>query len=102
MNGIDTCYYSKGTKHDCCTHQHYCIFNSKRTELERQLQLITDELQHHEQQINNLRSGECYTDVDYEETKNKIRILRLDLKQLRLFQLKAIKGEIDGYEVHNS
>ncbi len=102
MNGINECYYSEGDKHECCTHQQYCIFNSKRVELERQIMVLSDELHHHKQQLDNIRSGECYTNADYKDTKKKIRILKMDLRQLRLFQLKAINGEIDGYGVQSN
>ena len=97
MNGINTCYYSEGSKHQCCTHPHYCIFNKNRENLEKQIGNLLTKLNHLEQQLSNIRSGEYYTTSKYNETKKQIKIIRTDLKNLRIFENKILKKEIDGY-----
>ena len=97
MNGINTCYFSEGTKHKCCTHQHYCIFNSNRIALEKQIGQLLRRLNHLELQLSNLRSGEYFTTANYDETKKEIQIIKTDLRNLRLFENRILKKEIDGY-----
>lgn len=94
---MNTCYYSAGNKHDCCTHQHYCIFNPKRTELSERITKVQSQLEFWKNVLSNLLVGDCYVDKGYKEVKKKIDVLELDLKQLRLFELKVINGDIDGY-----
>ena len=97
MSGINTCYFSEGTKHGCCTHQHYCIFNSNRINLEKEIGRLLKRLEHLELQLSNLRSGEYFTTANYSETKKEIKIIKTDLRNLRLFENRIIKKEIDGY-----
>ena len=97
MTGSNTCYYSDGDKHSLCPHQHYCLFNDKRTVLEKQITKLLNKREYHKQQLNNLRSMECYTSSDYETTKKDLNIIENDLRQLRLFQKKILDKEIDGY-----
>lgn len=91
------CYYSDGSKHDCCTHQHYCMFNPKLGELEAKIDDLEKKLNHWRLQLSNFISGEYYTNVAYATIKDNIKILENDLRQLRLFELKIINREIDGY-----
>lgn len=97
MSGSNTCFYSEGSKHDCCTHQHYCIFNDKRIALEKQIKNLLDKRLLHRQQLENLQTGECYTEADYETTKKELKIIENDLRQLRLFEHKILNKEIKGY-----
>jgi len=97
MNGFNTCYYSGGSKHECCTHQHYCIFNSKRIALEKQIKKLLDKRLLHKQQLENLQTMECYTEANYETTKKELKIIENDLRQLRLFERKILNKEIKGY-----
>ena len=36
------CYYSKGTKHELCPHQNWCIFNPERIKLEETINKLSD------------------------------------------------------------
>lgn len=102
MNGINDCCYSDGDKHSCCSHQHYCIFNSNRIKLEQQISKLCYDLEYNKQQLSNIRNQDCYTSANYSDTKYIIRILENDLRQLRLFEKKIIDGEIDGYGFQHS
>ena len=39
-----TCYYTKQTKHDLCTHQHFCLFDEKVIDLNKSSAVIIDKL----------------------------------------------------------
>ena len=97
VSGVDTCYFSEGTKHECCTHQHYCIFNTNRVNLEKEIGNLLSRLADLELQLSNLRTGEYYTTANYEDTKKQITIVKTDLRNLRQFENKILKKEIDGY-----
>ena len=94
----NTCYYSSGTdKHSCCTHQHYCIFNQHRIMLEKQINDLSTELHSHIQSLNALKTGRYYTNADYRETKEAIKLLNEDLGNLREFEKKIKNKEVKGY-----
>lgn len=97
MNGSNTCYYSEGDKHECCTHQHYCIFNNKRVILEKQITKLLNKREHLKQQLENLLTEENYTSANYNTTKKDLKIIENDLRQLRLFQKRILNKEIGGY-----
>ena len=45
MKKLNTCYWSPGDdQHECCTHQHYCIFNHNRTELETNITQLENQI----------------------------------------------------------
>ena len=54
------CYYSKGTKHELCPHQNWCIFNPERIKLEETINKLTKLLETAEQQndLKNLKEYE--------------------------------------------
>ena len=66
------CYYSKGTKHELCSHQNWCIFNPKRIKLEETINKLTKILKKAEKQYNQqLINGDelIFTDEDLESIK---------------------------------
>ena len=94
----NTCYYSPGSdKHSCCTHPHYCIFNQNRIELETQINNLSKELHSHIQSWNALKTGREYTNANYRETKEAIKLLNEDLNMLREFEKKIKNKEVKGY-----
>lgn len=94
----NTCYYSPGhDKHSCCTHQHYCIFNPNRIELENQINDLSNDLHSHIQSLNALKTGRNYTNANYRETKEAIKLLNEDLGNLREFEKKIKNKEVKGY-----
>lgn len=97
MSGSNTCYYSPGEKHECCTHQHYCIFNNKRIALEKQITKLLNKRECLKNQLRNLLTNEYYTSANYNTTKKELKIIENDLRQLRLFQKRIFDKEIDGY-----
>lgn len=94
----NTCYYSPGTdKHSCCTHLHYCIFNKNRINLENQINNLSNDLHTHIQSWTALKTGKNYTNADYKETKEAIKLLNNDLNRLREFEKKIKNKEVTGY-----
>ena len=56
---LNDCYYSPGNdKHECCTHPHYCIFNEKRTQLEKDIHELETKLTQFENIKNSAINGE--------------------------------------------
>ena len=53
-------------------------------------------------QLSNYVTGEYYTSESYKDIKKNIKILEEDLRQLRLFELKVINGDVNGYGVLES
>lgn len=93
---MNKCYYSKGGKHSCCTHPHYCIFNKKRGLLEKKLTELINEYKKWE----NLRIGYVlghYVPFEYDEIVRKLNIIEKDIKQLNTFKKKVLDKRIDGY-----
>ena len=65
--------------------------------LETKITRLDNELKHWKLQLSNVLTGEYYTSESYAKIKKKIKLLENDLRQLRLFELKVINGDIDGY-----
>lgn len=79
------CYYSKGTKHELCSHQNWCIFNPERIKLEETIITISKLLKKAEKQYNKqLINGDelIFTEEDLESIKN-------DLKNLKEYEKKV-------------
>ena len=79
------CYYSKGTKHELCPHQNWCIFNPERIKLEETINKLTKILKKAEKQYNQqLIDGDelIFTEEDLEVIKN-------DLKNLKEYEKKV-------------
>lgn len=94
----NTCYYSPGNdKHSCCTHQHYCIFNKNRIMLETEINNLSKELHSHIQSLNALKNGKHYTNANYRETKEAIKLLNEDLNRLRKFEKRIKNKEVKNY-----
>lgn len=94
---MNTCYYSDGSKHKCCTHSHYCIFNPKRIELQDKITKLEKKLEHWRLQLSNFLTGEFYTSESYATIKQNVKLTESDLRQMRLFEMKVLNGDIDGY-----
>lgn len=96
----NTCYYSPGhDKHSGCTHQHYCIFNLNRIELEKQINDLSNDLHSHIQALHALKTGRNYTNANYRETKEAIKLLNEDLGNLRDFEKKIKNKGVKGYGI---
>lgn len=93
----NTCYYSPGTRHSCCTHSYYCIFNNNRINLENQINTLSNELHMHINNLNALKNGKTYTNANYGETKESIKLLNDDLNRLREFEKRIKNKEVKGY-----
>lgn len=99
MSKINTCYYSPGDdKHDACTHQHYCIFNNNRIQLETDITKLENELHQRIYDLKFIKNEGTNNSADYEATKNRIKILNADLEHLRNHRNKIIENkEVKGY-----
>lgn len=87
MTTENICYYSKGTKHELCPHQNWCIFNPERIKLEETINKLTKILKKAEKQYNQqLIDGDelIFTEEDLEVIKN-------DLKNLKEYEKKVKK-----------
>lgn len=100
MQNINACYYSPGTdKHSCCTHPHYCIFNTNRINLESDITKLENELHQRIIDLKFIKNEGTDNCADYEATKLRITILNMDLEHLRKFRNKIIENkEVKGYE----
>ena len=99
MQKINTCYYSPGDdKHSCCTHPHYCIFNTNRINLEKDITKLENELHQRIIDLKFIKNEGTDNCADYEATTERIRILNTDLEHLRKFRNKIIENkEAKGY-----
>ena len=99
MNDLNTCYWSPGTdKHSCCTHQHYCIFNNNRIQLETDILKLENELHQRIYDLKFIKNEGTNNCADYEATKNRITLLNNDLENLRKFRNKIIENKgVRGY-----
>ena len=99
MSDINTCYWSPGEdQHECCTHQHYCIFNNNRIQLETDITKLENELPQRTHDLKFIKNEGTNNCADYEATKNRIKILNSDLEHLRKFRKKIIENtEVKGY-----
>jgi len=84
MNDLNTCYYSPGTdKHSCCTHPHYCIFNTNRIMLENTIHDLETELHQRITDLKFIKNEGTKNCADYQATTERITILNKDLENLR-------------------
>ena len=99
MSKINTCYWSPGEDaHNCCTHQHYCIFNKNRIRLETDINQLENELHQRIHDLKFIKNEATNNCADYEATKNRIKILNTDLEHLRNHRNKIIENkEAKGY-----
>lgn len=95
----NTCQYSPGQdKHILCSHQHYCIFNKNRIRLDTDINKLESELHEKITNLKFIKNEGTVNCADYEATKNRIRILNMDLENLRNFRNKIIENkEVKGY-----
>ena len=104
------CRYDTSVKHELCKHQHYCIFNRKRRELESRITVLENDIEDLENLNNNLlnddilyhtRFKEYYENQDYGGLKNRvkslIRIEREELIGLVRFKGRVLDGKVNGY-----
>ena len=59
MKKLNNCSYSPGKNKHNCTHQHYCIFNKNRTQLEQNIHEIETKLTQFENIKNAAINGEA-------------------------------------------
>ena len=100
MRDLNTCYYSPGTndKHSCCTHPHYCIFNSNRIRLEHDIHKLETELHQRIKDLKFIKNEGTSNCADYNITRERITILNTDLENLRKSRNKIIENtEVKGY-----
>ena len=99
MNDLNTCYWSPGTdKHSCCTHQHYCIFNNNRIQLETDILKLENELHQRIYDLKFIKNEGTNNCADYEATKDRITLLNRDLENLRKSRKNIIENtEVKGY-----
>ena len=99
MSKINTCYWSPGKdSHSCCTHQHYCIFNQNRIQLETDINKLENELHQRIYDLKFIKNEGTNNCADYEATKERIKILNADLEHLRNHRNKIIENkESKGY-----
>lgn len=98
MMKLNNCYYSPGDDgHSCCTHQHYCIFNKKRWNLEKKITELTNELNKLKRLKNSYILGHYVGDVKYEDIIKKLDIVNSDISRLVKFKNRVLNKEVDGY-----
>lgn len=93
---LNTCYYSAGSKHDCCTHQHYCIFNEKRTLLEKKITELENEYAKWKKLRDSYMLGN-YCPIEYNTIILQLDVIKQSMNELNNYKNKILNGEIDGY-----
>ena len=111
--GLNDCVYNpvkpntlkmeKGTisiisPHEFCNHKHYCIFNEKREDLERNITKLENEL-HESLRVKNLViNGEIDVPDNFINNLNRnVDNLEYDLRNLNNFRLDVLHGKVSGY-----
>ena len=98
MSDENTCYYSPGDdKHECCTHQHYCIFNQNRVKLEKKITSNWREYYKLKRTYGSYLKGYYTGDVDYNFLLKKLKMVKSNISRLVAIKEKIIRGDIDGY-----
>lgn len=100
MSKIDfnTCYYSEGTGHSCCTHPFYCIFNNNRFQHEKEINDVLCELDFSKSLLKMMEAGFVFFNMDYDGVVKLVDMLVEDLSMLMEFDRKIKGNEVDGYE----
>lgn len=93
----NTCYYSEGGRHKCCTHQHYCIFNENRVRLEMKIMDNWREYYSLKKLYNSYLKGDYTGELDYDFLLKKLNIVKSNISRLVLFEKKIIDGDVNGY-----
>ena len=92
MIDYNECNYSPGKdKHTLCTHPHYCIFNKKRIQLEKNIHELEKELHDKIHSLNFIKKEGTDNSENPDEIENRIKILNEDLNKLKKFRNKMIK-----------
>ena len=94
---VNTCYYSEGSRHECCTHQHYCIFNEKREQLETKIMENWREYYNLKKLYNSYLKGDYIDELDYDFLLKKLNTIKSNISRLVLFEKKIINGDVNGY-----
>lgn len=99
---LNECKYSEGSKHECCNHPHYCIFNNNRWKLETKI----TELQKKKNELVKLKTsyivGNYVGNMSYDELIMKITIIKKDINRLLRFKTRIVenkRSEKYGYEI---
>lgn len=98
----NTCYYSEGSKHECCTHQHYCIFNKNRIELEKTIMKNWRDYYALKELHNSYLKGYYCGNIDYSFLLKKMDLIKHNISRLVKFKQKIIDKEVDGYGILES
>ena len=93
----NTCYYSRGSQHKCCTHQHYCIFNKNRVKLEKQIGEAWRKYYDLKKLHDSYLKGYYTEDIDYRFLLKKIDLVKSNISRLVLIEKKIIDGDVNGY-----
>ena len=104
------CRYDDGVKHELCKHQHYCIFNSRRVELEKRITALENDIESLEKLNNNLLNDELIYHKRFDEyyksnnyvglknmVKNSLNTEREELISLLRFKSNVLDGKVKGY-----
>lgn len=86
-NDLNTCYYSKGSQHDLCTHKQWCIFQKERIITEQQITNLTKRHDTLEKQYTHqlVRGGGSMIN------KEELTAIKEDIKRLREYMADMIK-----------
>ena len=98
MNDLNTCYWSPGDdKHATCTHPYYCIFNPNRIRLDNDIRRLETELHQRITDLKFIKNEGTQNSADYNQTRNRIKYLNIDLEKMRKFRDNIIEKEVKAY-----
>ena len=58
---------------------------------------LVKQLNELQKELHSIHKGDCYTETNYNELKDKIRLLKTDIRHLRLFEMKIKDNKVSGY-----
>ena len=94
---LNKCYYSEGSRHSCCTHQHYCIFNKKRWVLETKITSLTKEHDELNRLKNSYVVGNYVGNIEYKDIINRLEVIKEDINNLIQFKKRILGMRVEGY-----
>lgn len=89
---INTCTYSCGSlnPHQTCNHKKYCIFDSKRIMLEKELVYVKNKIDETLHDYKFIQMEGTINGKDYKEVKRKLKDLQEDYDKLVKYEQKHI------------
>jgi hypothetical protein len=90
---MNTCKYSVGAlnPHETCTHPNYCVFDSKRIMIEKELVYLENKLEQALRDYAFILEEGTVNSEDYQEVTRRLKIIREDHDKLIKYEQRYIE-----------